>query len=196
VETIQGKTIRLLDAPALAQRLAGYQHVLIDLGTGDGRFAAHQARRDPGLFAIGVDACRENLRQVSRSAPENALFVIANALALPRELHGLAARVTINFPWGSLLEGLLTPDPALLDNLRAVMRLGAALEVRLNASALAEAGWALEAGGERVHALLSAEGFNLRPPQRLGSSDLRALPTTWAKRMAFGRRPEAVGVFS
>ena len=80
----------MIDAATLAARIAGYRDILVDIGTGDGRYVRHIARECPASFAIGIDACRENLRGASRNAPGNALFVIANALSLPRELHGLA----------------------------------------------------------------------------------------------------------
>ena len=68
--------------------------------------------------------------QMDRLALPNALYVVANAQALPCEMHELASHVTINFPWGSLLSGLLTGDPALLDSLIAIARQGALLDVR------------------------------------------------------------------
>lgn len=192
METIEGKHAREIDAPELARRLAGYTHVLVDLGTGDGRFVRAIAASCPTTFAIGIDACRENLRERSRTAPRNALYVIANALALPHEIDGLATHLTINFPWGSLLAGLLAGDPALVERLAALARPGALLEVRLNAGALADAGWPLEDGGQRVRQALHAEGFSVRRPVILGSRELRACPTTWARRLAFGRDPRAL----
>ncbi|RPJ36689.1 MAG: hypothetical protein EHM21_18860, partial [Chloroflexi bacterium] len=74
MEIMQGKHTRAIAAPELGRMLAGYREILIDLGTGDGRFVLHAARQDPAIFAIGVDACRENLRAASRTAPANALF--------------------------------------------------------------------------------------------------------------------------
>lgn len=194
MEILQGKTSRQMTAPELARRLAGYQSVLVDLGAGDGRFVLEAARRDPSLFAIGLDACRENLREAARRAAQSGcpLFVIAGAEALPAELRGLASLVTVNFPWGSLRDGLLRGDPALMDGLRALARPGALIEVRLNASALAEAGYDLLPGGEQVRAALEQAGFRARPPRLLGAGELRALPSTWAKKLAYGRRPEAV----
>lgn len=192
MESIRGKQSPLIDAASLAQRLAGYRHVLIDIGTGDGRFAQYMARTYPECFVIGVDACRENLRARSRSALPNVLSLIANAQALPCELHGLATHVTINFPWGSLLSGLLAGDPALLAGLAAIARCGAMLEVRLNGGALAEAGWPLEEGGRQVRQVLCASGFNVQPSVALDARQLRACPTTWAKRLAFGRDPRAL----
>ncbi|MCL4248163.1 MAG: hypothetical protein KJ065_08455 [Anaerolineae bacterium] len=192
MEIIQGKQALYIDAPALDERLAGYDAVHMDIGTGDGRYVRHVAQTRPHCFAVGVDACRENLREVSRGAPENALFVIANAQRLPSELYGLAAQVTINFPWGSLLEGLLTGDTSLLASLAAVAAPHTELEVRLNGGALAEAGWSLEAGADRVRDVLIANGFAMRAPVMLAAHELRSLPTTWARRLAFGRDPRAV----
>ena len=117
MESIQGKYAARIDAPALLGRLADYQEVLLDIGTGDGRFVRHMAAACPARFAIGVDACRENLRAHSRAAPANALYLIAEARALPHALDGQATAITINFPWGSLLGGLLASEPALLDRL-------------------------------------------------------------------------------
>jgi 16S rRNA (adenine(1408)-N(1))-methyltransferase len=192
MEIIRGKYTSFMDASAFAERLAGYDTIFMDIGTGDGRFVRQVAQTCPKGFVVGIDACRENLREVSRRAPANTLFVIANALALPPELHGLAAQITINFPWGSLLDDLLANDPALLAGLVAVARPKAGLEVRLNGGALAEAGWSLEAGADRVRDVFAVNGFDMRSPIRLMARELRSYPTTWAKRLAFGYDPRAV----
>ncbi len=191
MEIIRGKHVSFMDTPALAQQLAGYDAVHIDIGTGDGRYVQHLAQTHPQSFMIGIDACRENLREVSRRAPANALFVIANARFLPAELHGAAAQVTINFPWGSLLNGLLADDPLLLSGIGAIARADNRLDIRLNAGALAEAGWSLEEGTRRVRDVLRLNGFDVRPPVTLTARELKACPTTWARRLAFGRDPRA-----
>src|SRR5512133_295706 len=99
METIRGKTSLEINASELAIRIAGYKNIRIDIGTGDGRYVRSMAQKRPDEFFIGVDACRENLREHSLSAPANALFVIARAQALPYEFAKLADEVTINFPW-------------------------------------------------------------------------------------------------
>ena len=198
METIQGKRRAELDASALAVRVAGYDRVLVDLGTGDGRFVRKQALADLGTFAIGVDSCREQMHDSSRRAPANALYLIARAEALPDALAGLAHHITINFPWGSLLSGLLAGDPALLGSVMRLARSGALLELRLNGGALAEQGWSLEEGGAEVLRNLCAAGFVMLVPVALDTADLRACQTTWAHRLAFGRDPRAIylaGIF-
>jgi len=192
VECIRGKISAEIDLERLTADAAGYDDVLIDVGTGDGRYVLHVARTSPTWFAVGVDACRDNLREASRKAPPNALYVIANALALPAELGGMASKVTINFPWGSLLKGLLDGEPMLLEGLLAISRPGATLEVRLNAGALAEAGYTLESGGARVRQVLHEGGFDVDDLVWLNARELRQCHTTWAKRLAYGRDPRAV----
>jgi 16S rRNA (adenine(1408)-N(1))-methyltransferase len=192
MEIIRGKQASFIDSSALAERLNGYSTIHIDMGTGDGRFVQHIAQADPNCFVIGVDACRENLQDVSRRAQPNTLFVIANAQALPHELGGLASQITINFPWGSLIEGLLEADERLLDGLVNISRPNTALEVRLNGGALAEVGWSLEQGVQRVRDVLSANGFAMRQRQMMSAHELKTFPTTWTKRIAFGRDPHAM----
>jgi 16S rRNA (adenine(1408)-N(1))-methyltransferase len=184
----------MLDGAGLRSRLAGTSEVLIDLGTGDGRYVRTVARDCPDWFAIGIDACREPLRPLSRTAPSNALFVIANVLKLPGELAGLASRLTIICPWGSLLGGLVNGQPALLDGLRAIGRPGAHLEIVVNERALIEQGWSLGEGSARVAAGLDGGGFRVESLCPLDAAGLRAWPTSWARRLASGPQPRAVRI--
>lgn len=193
MEIVHGKHSIQVDSMSLRQRVAGYSRCLIDLGTGDGRFVRHMATQCSATFVIGIDACREPLRAASRVAAPNALYLIANVLTLPPELDGIASRLTINFPWGSLLAGLLASDSPLPARLFALTLPGAQVELRLNGGALAEQGWSLEDGAAQVRQRLRAAGFDLRAAT-LDAHALRAFPSTWAKRLAFGRDPRAVAM--
>ena len=192
METIRGRQSRDMDVNELHERLEGYRQIQLDLGTGDGRFVCKMAEQYKDRFFIGVDACRENLHVNSRKSLPNALFVVTNAQALPHELNGLASRVSINFPWGSLLEGMLNDDPCLIKGLSAVTRPYADMELYLNADALSTAGWSLDSGADQIENILNAAGWNTRSRVCLKSDDLRVIPTTWAKRLAFGRAPRAI----
>ena len=183
-----------LDWNGLNERLKNCQRVVLDLGTGDGRFVRYLADRHPGWLIIGVDPCRENLREHSRAKLPNALFVIASAQDLPHELRGLVSHVTINFPWGSLLESLLNGDPALMHGLAAIARPNAQVDIRLNGGALEEAGTSLEVGAEAICEMMNRYGWNLRNPLLLDHQALRMFPTTWAKRLAYGRDPHAIAL--
>jgi hypothetical protein len=192
METIRGRTSLDLDLTELRARLADYNRIILDLGTGDGKFAFRHADTFLHHFVIGVDPCRENLREYSSAGLPNLLFIIASAQSLPHELNGLVSHITINFPWGSLLESLLTGDPLLMQGLERIAQPPASLDVRLNAGALAEAGWTLEDGAEQNRNNLIHAGWQVGKPMLMDSRTLRNFPSTWAKRLAFGRDPRAI----
>jgi 16S rRNA (adenine(1408)-N(1))-methyltransferase len=192
METIRGRKSLELDFNGFKERLANYNRIILDLGTGDGRYARYLADKNPDRFIIGVDACRENLREHSQAKLQNMLFVIASAQDLPKELNGLVSHITINFPWGSLLEGLLTGDPMLMRGLESISRASTSVDLRLNGGALAEVGTTLEAGAEAIYNNLLRAGWQVETPVMMATSALRSFPSTWAKRLAFGRDPRAV----
>ena len=192
METIRGRTSLELDVNGFAERLANHNRIILDLGTGDGRYARTLAREHPDWFVVGLDACRENLREHSRAKLPNLLFAIASAQQLPKELDRRVSHVAINFPWGSLLQGLLAGEPALLYELESVLRAGALLHVRLNGGALAEAGYALEVGTDRIYRNLLGAGWKVKAPVTMTAGDLQSFPSTWAKRLAHGRDPRAM----
>jgi hypothetical protein len=139
-----------------------------------------------------VDACRENLREHSRSKLTNLLIVIANAQKLPCELNGLISHITINFPWGSLLGSLLKGDSELMRGLESITRSAASIDVRLNGGALAEMRTTLENGAQTIQDNLLQTGWQVQTPVMMDSCSLRKFPSTWAKRLAFGRDPRAM----
>ena len=47
MEYIHGKQTYTLDVPDFVARLQGYQQIVIDIGTGDGRYVAYLAKRSP-----------------------------------------------------------------------------------------------------------------------------------------------------
>jgi len=194
METIRGKASLDLDLNGLTDRLTNYNRIILDLGTGDGRYVHYLAERNPSHFIIGVDSCRENLREHSRIKLPNALFIIASAQDLPDELNGLVSHITINFPWGSLLESMLTGDSMLMHRLELISCSAASIDVRLNSGALAEQGWSLEAGVRQIYDNLIRAGWRVKTPVMMSTQALRDFPSTWAKRLAFGRDPRAVSI--
>jgi len=194
METIRGKTTLALDLTELQERLTNYKRIILDLGTGDGRYVHSLAEKNPSWFVIGVDACRENLHEHSRAKLPNMLFVIASAQSLPPELNGLVSHITINFPWGSLLESLLSADTNLISGLESISCSTALIDLRLNAGALAEVGWTLEAGAEQIYNNLLQTGWQVNAPTMLNASALRNFPSTWAKRLAVGRDARAIAL--
>lgn len=192
MEYINGKKTARLDGSFITSRLDGYREIMVDIGTGDGRFVQHMARENPTSFIIGVDSCRENLRQISRQSLPTSLYLIANAENLPAELWGLAQHVTVNFPWGSLLNGLLQPDSSVIHNLRGIMQPEAELHIRLNGGALQKEGYTLQTGAQHLQNMLLQNGFRLKKAQPVEALVLRTFPSTWARRLSYGPLPGGI----
>jgi 16S rRNA (adenine(1408)-N(1))-methyltransferase len=111
--------------------------VIIDIGTGDGRFVYQSARRNPNKFYIGIDPNTRPLEKISekihrkpaKGGAPNVLFIQSAVEDLPEELDGVANEVHVHFPWGSLLRAVATGDIEVMRNLRRVCAEGALLEV-------------------------------------------------------------------
>jgi 16S rRNA (adenine(1408)-N(1))-methyltransferase len=176
----------------LPQWAAPFDRVHVDLGTGDGAYALSTARRHPTAAVIGLDTMLDHLRGARKRIPGNLRYVLADALAWPLGTLPVADLVTINFPYASLLRGLVEGDPALLERLDALLGPGSRLSIRINRSALVATGLDPANGPERI-----ATTVRQLPDVRVATctldrDDLRAFPSSWAKRLGYGRETGAV----
>ncbi|MBL8051208.1 MAG: hypothetical protein JNM46_08300, partial [Anaerolineales bacterium] len=160
----------------------------------DGKFAFHYAQTFPNHFVIGLDSCRENLHEYSRAKLPNLLYVIANAQYLPCELHGLISHIHINFPWRSLLQSLLSGDVNLFYGLEKISSPHAVINLHLNAGALNEQGWTLPNGVDQIEINLRRFGWRINHPKQMNIQALKHFPSTWSKRLAYGRDPRAISL--
>lgn len=111
--------------------------IVIDIGTGDGRFVSAAAAACPAKFYIGVDANVKPLEKPSMKATRkpakgglpNAMFVQAAVEDLPAEFDGVADEIHIHFPWGSLLKAVATGDVDILASLKRIAAPGCLLEI-------------------------------------------------------------------
>lgn len=75
--------------------------------------------REPASLVIGIDAAAaamtESSGRAARRGPENACFLVAGAETLAGSpLAGRVDLLTVTFPWGSLLRGMLGLEPRAL----------------------------------------------------------------------------------
>jgi 16S rRNA (adenine(1408)-N(1))-methyltransferase len=111
--------------------------IVVDIGTGDGRFVYAAARQNPNKFFIGIDANAAALKEVSMKATRkpakgglpNVLFLQAAVESLPDELNSVADEIHIHFPWGSLLRAVATGDAEVLQSLRRIGEFDCLLEI-------------------------------------------------------------------
>jgi len=177
--------------------------VVIDLGCGDGRAVLAAAAADPGSLVIGVDAVAASMAESSRRAARsprkgglpNALFVVSAVEAIPPALHGLAGRVTLLFPWGSLLRGALGVDPAAAGAIAAVVRPGGRLDMVVSVTprdGVEGVACLDEPAVAAVAARQACRGLLLETASRLTAAEVATVPSTWARRLAAapeGERP-------
>ncbi len=130
-------------------------------------------------------------RPTRKSGLPNAVFVVAAAERPPAELAGIAAEVTILFPWGSLLRGALALDDACdaAAGIAGLVAPGGLVRVlvsidprdRLSVPVLAAAdAVALAARWARHRLTLTAF-------EPAGPAEIDASASTWARRLAAGR---------
>ena len=173
----------------------------IDLGTGDGRAVLAAAALEPTSLVRGLDASATAMFEASRLAARpaskggrpNARFLVAAAEAPPPALSGVASAVTIRFPWGSLLRGVLGLDPAVAEGIATLVAPTGSLELLLAPSGRDGLGQVPTAVADIVVAArrtFEPLGFELEVGREATAAEVAASGSTWAKRLGAGRARE------
>ncbi len=200
VDLVRGKQIVPVDGEALRREAGLHERVVVDLGTGDGRFAYRLAQEHPTWFVLAVDANADGMREQSfracrkpsRGGVANVRFVRAAVEHLPPAFTGIADEAYVLFPWGSLLRAVIVPDPRILCQIARLGKPGARIHLRLNASIFADA--ALVAG-LGLPALLE-EDTEARLVPAYAAAGIRVVQwdwgpgdpaTSWGRRLGTGR---------
>ncbi len=174
--------------------------VIVDIGTGDGRFVYNSARANPSKFYIGIDANTKPLEKISMKATRklakgglpNILFVQAAVENLPEELNESADEIHIHFPWGSLLRAIVLGDEMVLASLRRICAPECLVEIvigideerdkseieRLELSSLSS-----EYLENTLIPKYKAAGFDVLESGILPVSDWSKLETSWARKL-------------
>jgi 16S rRNA (adenine(1408)-N(1))-methyltransferase len=177
--------------------------VVVDIGTGDGRFVYNSARANPSKFYIGIDANTKPLEKISMKATRktskgglpNVLFVQAAVENLPEELNETADEIHIHFPWGSLLRSVVLGDETVLASVRRISAPECLIEIIIGIDEERD-----QSEIERLELpKLSTDylenvliqkyetaGFTILENGRLNSSDWSKLETSWARKLQGG----------
>jgi len=200
-DQVLGRKTLLLDPERLTARIREAKSVLLDVGTGEGRFVLDTARAQPDWLVIGIDPVAEAMARSSRQAGSkpakggaaNAVFLRASAEQLPGPLASVVDRLTVNYPWGSLLRIMAAPDVDGLRRLRAACKQGAKLAVLLNATVFEDPDYLQRIGlgavqdlehDEQLPAAYAAGGFAIRT-RRLITGD-PPVNTLWGRQLVRG----------
>ena len=201
MKVVVGNKLEEMDKQALDYALSGYTKVVIDLGTGDGRFVYGSAKQNRRTFFIGIDLLQKQMavyaNKCLREKIPNALFAIGSVENLPQELANTADEVHIILPWGTLMQKIVQPKTEVVKRLGSILKVGGRLEIlfgyhpdfepseaqRLN---LAE----LDESYIRNTVLPTFEdgGFEVIRTLQLDKNALGNVQTTWSKKLAFGKK--------
>lgn len=174
--------------------------VVVDIGTGDGRFVYRLARRNPRKFYIGIDANRAALEKVSLKATRkaakgglpNVLFIQAAVENLPAELSGAADEIHIHFPWGSLLRAVAGGEKSVLEGLRGIAAPDCLLEIVIGLDKERDRAEIQRLGlpemserylDEILLPKYRAAGFDVIETGSLSSAEWSLLETAWARKL-------------
>jgi 16S rRNA (adenine(1408)-N(1))-methyltransferase len=156
----------------------------------------HRARSEPNTFAVAIDASPDALAsgawRAKRARLTNAAFLVEGVERLPRELAGVADEVTVHFPWGSLLRGLVDASSSVVGSIVGLMKVGAELRVLMSAAdrdGYAELAPSLM--GSRC-ATYAEHGLHLVEAAWASNAIVAESRSAWAKRLAVGRTRSAV----
>jgi 16S rRNA (adenine(1408)-N(1))-methyltransferase len=175
--------------------------IVIDVGTGDGRFVYQCARQNPGKFYIGIDANPRPLEKVSekihrkpdKGGLPNVLFIQAAIEDLPSELDGVADEVHVHFPWGSLLRVVATGDETGLRNLRRICAPDAVVEIVIGIDPVRDRSEIERLGlnvvclapiNQELSSQYRAAGFEILESGVVAQSEWARLQTSWARRLS------------
>lgn len=122
---------------SLPKELSDFEKIICDLGCGDGKQIYKLAKSNPNNYYIGIDSNKSLLAEISarvlkkesKGGLKNLLFIEANAYNLPDELENLFDEVQINFPWGSLLEGVALANPELFNSISKISKNNSVLKM-------------------------------------------------------------------
>jgi 16S rRNA (adenine(1408)-N(1))-methyltransferase len=169
--------------------------VVVDIGTSDGRAVLLRAVAERSALVVGIDAAASAMADASRRAdrrgPSNALFLAAGAENLPASpLAGRADLVSVLFPWGSLLRGMVGLDDAALCGVASLLSPGGRLEVLASIVPSDGVGGmaSLDAAAEPdVRRAWSGVGLRLTAFRTASAAEIATSGSTWARRLRAGR---------
>ena len=178
--------------------------VIIDIGTGNGEFVRAIAQENPDRFVIGIDPHHKGLEKTSariyqkpaRGGVENALYVLGNVESLPEELDGIANQVFINFPWASLLKGIILVEGDTWNPIKRICNRGAFIDILFGYDQAYEENELERLGLPALStsyiknvmtSKLEEKGLKIIEMRSVGTKEIKDCPSSWAKKLSFGR---------
>ena len=196
---ITGDKKNELDKETFRNMCGKYEKVILDLGTGDGRFVFKNALKNKSTLYIGLDPAEKQIQIYSKKSNRrrlnNALYVLGSLENLPEELYSTVNKIFINLPWGTLLEKIVKSNEIYIEELSTILKKDGDIEIifgylpELEPSETERLSLPLIENESDVLKTFSTfkKTFEVIEMKRLLKEDLDKIETTWAKKLKFGK---------
>jgi len=196
---ITGDKKNELDKETFRNICGKYEKVILDLGTGDGRFVFKNALKNKSTLYIGLDPAEKQIQIYSKKSNrrrlKNALYVIGSLENLPDELYSTVDKIFINLPWGTLLEKIVKSNETYTNELFKILKKNGEIEIifgyvpELEPSETERLDLPVIENESDVLKAFSTfkKIFEVIEMKRLLKEDLDKIETTWAKKLKFGK---------
>lgn len=202
------KTIEIDDLTPL---IKPYETVIVDIGTGNGRYPYTYGKNHPEAFAIGIDPAGDNMvdysvksqKKPAKGGLSNVLFTIASVESLPDLLYNIGHQVTVNLPWGSLLEGIVKGEDAVLKGIVKVGRNNSTFSTIFSYTHLHESGeidrrdlpeLSLDYIKAHLQPIYEKAGIIIDAVTIIDNEALKDLNTLWAKKLMVSKKREIFSI--
>lgn len=138
---------------------------------------------------------RDGARTALRQKIANVLFVVSSIEDGPCELDGAADEITVSFPWGSLLRGIVRAQSSVLLPLAGLAKSGAVVRILLSVedrdSRTGLMADEMRSLHEKAAAYVSA-GFVIERSAIATAAEIARRASSWAKRLGPARTVHAI----
>lgn len=211
MKIIKGNKSDTLTKNQLDEIVSKYNKVIVDLGTGDGRFVLKNALKNPNNLYIGIDPSEKQLQIYSKEANKkrlnNALFIVDSIQMLTSDLYNTADELFINLPWGTLLEQIVNPTKESILTIYNLLKEEGTLQIVLGYQDQLEPGETERLNLPELNyelikdviypAFTAYTDFELVDYNKIDKDELKQINSSWAKKLMHGSdRPLYKIIFS
>lgn len=200
MKLVRGNKTLEISKNDLHELIKGYEKVVVDIGTGDGRYVFKNALLNPKAFYIGIEPSRKQIeiysKKTIRAKTPNVLFVLNSLEGIQNELDDVATQITINLPWGTLLQVIAKPDQTQIHTLAKMLKPNGIIEIIFGYTQETEPSEVTRLGlstldltfiRNNVVPVFEKETLMLSDARLVQKEELKNFESTWSKKLSFGK---------
>lgn len=200
---VQGKEYKKISRDEIIVLSSGYQEVVFDIGSGDGKGSFRYAKQNLDKLVIAIDSSYEALQETSRQALKkqnrggatNLICLYGNIKESSADLEAISDFIRIYLPWGDLLEGIAEKDKDMLTSISRCSKQGGNIEIVINGEI-----WKNNLPKHLGHLgminpeffmtnidIFSNYGIQIHESYKMNTEEIKQLNTTWTAKLMSSR---------